>query len=440
MATPENPATVFLINQYSGHGHLDTYARLYSASFLALGYRIVLIAEKEAGIGNYLAARGGDMSKSFAFLARSELHEPAATSRRQIRAVWQQEGLAALSLRIGRKIVSSVLNRVEGSAIVPAVLAKRLRAWAAAVPFTTIVDEVRIASRRLQHPPDLVFFLYLDMMSESAIDCRALTRKLEAPWGGILFHPRARGGDVDSHIERYFLCPNAKGALLLNPHLVEPYGRALPRLTFHAAPDVTESATLAADSSPLLRELAARARGRTIVLQFGTLSPHKRIEDLIEVIRRADPDRYLFAIIGEIFWDAYGGDRSLQAFLDHPPEHAFVRLGFIAEEGELNALIAASDILYAVYADFPDSSNNLTKAAIFEKPLIVADDHLMGERVRQYRLGAAVKARDPTSILAGLEALHGRPKSDFGFAAFRDDHSETALRATLTAAMTSWLR
>ncbi len=459
--TPTKQHTVFLVNQFSQHGHLDMYARIYSACLLGLGYRVVLIGEQEGGVTTWLRERGLAVRESFTFLARGDLQmmlrpigrpdQPSRSScghmspSRIVRlwTVWREQGLGALLVRIGggiRRWASRELNALVKLGILSASVAKRLRFWTVAVPFAAVIEEVALAERQLQLTPALVFFLYLDMMSESKQDCHALEKKLGAPWAGILFHPRLRPKNRKSHIERYFLSANARGALLLNPHLIHTYALALPGLTFAVAPDVTESATLPTDSSSLIADLRMLARARTIVLQFGTLAPHKGIRDLIEVIRQADPNRFYFAIVGELFWDDYEGDEELRRFLRDPPKNLLVRLGFVADERELNSLIAASDILYAVYRDFPDSSNNLTKSAIFEKPIIVADDYLMAERVRQYRLGAVARPGDAASILAGLEALRGCPRSDFRFATFRRDHSVDALRTTLGEAMALWLR
>ena len=55
--SPKKPV-IFLVNQISGHGHLDSYARLYGDCLLALGYRVVLIAGHEGGARQWLAARG----------------------------------------------------------------------------------------------------------------------------------------------------------------------------------------------------------------------------------------------------------------------------------------------------------------------------------------------------------------------------------------------
>jgi hypothetical protein len=112
---------------------------------------------------------------------------------------------------------------------------------------------------------------------------------------------------------------------------------------------------------------------------------------------------------------------------------------YIESERDVNAIIAAEDLLYAVYRDFKDSSNSLTKASIFEKPLLVSDGYLMAERVRADRLGAVVTFGNVAIIAAGLNEVCARPRSEFGFSAYREAHSLDALRERLAASVKAWL-
>jgi hypothetical protein len=304
--------------------------------------------------------------------------------------------------------------------------------------FIEVVQEIGAAERLLDTRPALVLFLYLDMMAEDRGGCRYLEMHLDAPWAGILFHPRCQVEDKSRGPERYFRCGNARGAAFLDANRVDAYAQMFPRSSFGALPDVTDTCTLPG-SSELACRLARRAAGRTIVLQLGSISPHKNIAQLIRVVTHADPDRYFFAIIGEVFWDSFADEAALREFFAAPPQNCLCEPIYIDDERELNSIITSADILYAVYTGFRGSSNTLTKAATFEKPVIVSDESVMGERVRRYRLGATVRNGDVTGIISSLEVLRSRPRSDFGFAAYRCDHSEDALQKDLAKLMSRWL-
>ena len=67
-------------------------------------------------------------------------------------------------------------------------------------------------------------------------------------------------------------------------------------------------------------------------------------------------------------------------------------------ECELNDVISQCDLLFAAYEDFPNSSNILSKAARFRKPVIVRDGYLMAERVREFRMGEVIEAVGDNSV------------------------------------------
>lgn len=362
----------------------------------------------------------------------------------RVQRVWSNEGTRGLAIRLrlySSRFVRKVLSATGIDIALPRLFAT-VDVPALGVDFGPIVDEICAAERLLGYKPVLVLFLYLDMMSEGRAGCSWLESHLDTPWGGILFHPRVTDGaqSQSAGVERYFLCRNARGAVFLNPGSVPVYRRILPKLFFAAVPDVTETAMLPG-SFDMAQELHARAQGRTIVLQFGSLGPHKGVVDLVDVISMADSRHYFFAIVGEVFWDSYEAEdaEKLRNFFASPPENCFVQFGYLDDERQLNALIASVDILYAVYRGvFRDSCNTLTKGAFFEKPVIVSDQYLVGERVRGFRLGAAVQSGDAKSILAGLENVRLRPKAEFGFAAYRQDHSIEALKSALSRALDCW--
>src|SRR5262249_35094209 len=68
-AGSQREPVIVLVNQISQHGHLDMYARLYSACLLELGYRVVLIAQTENRIVEWLRSRSPSHHERFVFLA-----------------------------------------------------------------------------------------------------------------------------------------------------------------------------------------------------------------------------------------------------------------------------------------------------------------------------------------------------------------------------------
>ena len=66
------------------------------------------------------------------------------------------------------------------------------------------------------------------------------------------------------------------------------------------------------------------------------------------------------------------------------------------------ALHSVCDILFGVYHQFAHSSGLLTKAAFFQKPVIVSKGYCMEERVRKYHLGLVVDEGDVSLSVRSL--------------------------------------
>ena len=75
----------------------------------------------------------------------------------------------------------------------------------------------------------------------------------------------------------------------------------------------------------------------------------------------------------------------------------------------------------------------LGKAAAFEKPILVADNYLLGRRVGKYGIGRAVPEHDSRQMLAAAIDLLNNPVPAENFANYRADFSVDKMRETLIA-------
>ncbi len=438
---------VFLYNPISRQGHLDAYARLYARALVELGRRVVLVADGDADAVAYLdrcgvGAPGGFTFVPFAAAEAALAHlavrgigpsHASLPAHRRALAVFAEEGPAGV-FRRGARVLRGAL---------PGPLRRGLDAFAPAPPppdgrllFASMVDRVAGASRVSGVPPALILALYLDLMSERPDDVARLNDPDAVPWAGILFHPRA-AADLSEPTEACFGARSARGALFLVPSAAAAYARRLPHLSFALAPDVADLETRPGPGPPA--EIAARAKGRTVVLLIGTLTPHKGVDTFLDIVVRSDSSRFFFAMVGTVHWEAFGrqADR-LRRFCAAPPENAFVRVGYVGDERDYNAFVASCDVLYAAYLPFGGSSNTLSKAAGFCKPVLVTEGTLMAERVLEFGIGAAAPAGDAAAIARALDELARSPKSAFRFDAYLERHSLDALKAVLADALDRW--
>ncbi|WGD55343.1 hypothetical protein QA641_16580 [Bradyrhizobium sp. CB1650] len=467
--------SIFLVNPVSGRGHLDSYARLYARALLELGYRVVLVAAADGDTSAYLARNDAKLRAAFSFVsfqdARSvALPEPRAAEElttqeepvserctmnvmRRARLVWQEEGAFGVLKRcvsVPRRVLMRLMplsirpqiHRIE-RAIARRLLKTPLACWMhpdlGRLLFSPLLEHVEKAPFIPGVPaPDLIFFLYLDLMAQHEQHVAALDRPGAPPWIGILFHPRL-AKDKTAKIEGYLESRTARGGVFLVPAAVPLYAQTTPQLHFALAPDVGDL-ELPDEPSALAREMRKRAGNRAIVLQIGSITGHKGIPTLLDVIAAADPTRFFFALVGEVFWEHFGGDKArIRSFYARPPENVLLSQGYIKNERDYNDVIAAADIVYAVYRGFDSSSNSLTKAAGLRRPILVSGNTLMGNRVRRANIGAVATEGDAADILKQLCRLAEQPKDSFGFAAYEDEHSLEALKGVLADALPSWL-
>jgi len=458
--------SIYLVNPISGRGHLDSYARLYCRALVELGYEVVLVSETDAGTSAYLERNCPELRERFGFSSfeQAQRWSPAPThseragknAAQRARLVWEDEGLRGLAARcvqVPRRLLRSYvplgiqnnIARIE-RAIVRRFLASRI---ARALNFSADPDAGRILFQTLlghlhkvvtmpgRSAPDLLLFLYLDLMAERSQNIAALDRDAW-PWTGILFHPR-RAAKSEAPLEGYFSSGNARGAIFLVPPAIDPYTAALPHQHFALVPDVADL-ELPASATEMAREIRRRAGDRTVVLQIGSIMAHKGIPALLDVINAADPKRFFFALIGEVYWETFAEqEQRVRLAYERPPENVFAHNGYTQSEREYNSLIKACDVVYAVYQNFNSSSNSLTKAAGMGRPILVAANTLMGERVLASGIGAAAPEGDTAGILAALNQLSERPLESFSFERYADAHSLESLKSVLAKAIPHWL-
>lgn len=444
--TPDiDSPVIYLLNPISGEGHLDTYARLYSAALLKLGYRVVLVADDDGNCLDWLKRKKYQtdnfvVASSVVAYPNVSEYEEGLLSRTW--SVYREKGLFACLKQIGayiyyrsflscymacRKMAGRALDKLP---LLKTFLIKILNRMAR--PYKGYSSEIlhqqiQMAEKSSGLSPSLVFILYSDILDQSYDSWS----KWHYPWVCIRFSPSLGRWCRNGDLEPFFKTPSFYGACFLDEESTALYRDRRAEVPFVTVPDVCDSDFSASDFS-MARELRQKAAGRTVVFAGGGLTSRKGIDDLLKVIARVDPNDYFFAIVGKVYWSTFSNKEilNLQKLYETSPENVFVHFGYLEDERDFNAVMAEADIIYAVYKDFPYSSNLLSKAANFESPLLVSDQHLMGKRVEAYGLGMTVPEGDIDAILGKLDLLR-----DFdvrtGAQAYRKAHSQIVLERVL---------
>jgi hypothetical protein len=263
-----------------------------------------------------------------------------------------------------------------------------------------------VALRQAPWKPDFILSMYSDIWLTHPYYWRK-DLNIPLPWGGIRFMPFKR--DIAGS-EGYFRNSSFRGLCFLDELAVDNYGRRDPEKIFEFVPDVANDA-LPECRLPLVDEMCRLANGRKIVLLCGSIEGRKNVRMFCELSQLADSSQFFFALVGQVHRSTFSVEELslLSTFIEAEAASTFYRDTYFEDESEMNAVINSADVIFAAYRDFSISSNMLSKAAGFRKPILVSDKYLMGARVKQYGIGFAVPEDSAIGILEGLERVIARP-------------------------------
>ncbi len=301
----------------------------------------------------------------------------------------------------------------------------------------SLVHAARQAMRHSPARPALMISMYQDVW-RGGLKAWSGAGRMPVAWAGVRFMPWP--GPDSGRQDGTLRDPRFKGYFFLDQAAVDAYAAALPGLRFAFIPDVTNT-TLPQEPTPLAQDITRRAAGRNVALLCGSIEGRKNLGAFCRMALRADPERWFFAVVGAHIPASFSAqDReALDAFERSPHGNTLNHDAFLPEEAHLNAVIAASDVVFAVYKDFRISSNMPTKAASFGKPILVSGRHLMGSRVRHYGTGLTVDEDDEDAMLNALERLAAEPIAPERFAAYRADFCPQALARALDRGVAAML-
>ncbi len=279
--------------------------------------------------------------------------------------------------------------------------------------------------------PDLVFFPWLDSFLGGNLVSPIIDFIFPYSWSGIYFQPRhlrevkkfsfLRKGPLNPH--SLLSSSNCKSVGVLDEGVSYKLNLSKPIIVL---PDFADSSSpdLNFEILPLIKEKAGK---RKIVALLGALDKRKGLLSLLEIAKVDSSLFFVFA--GRLSKGSFTNVEveKIKDFIDSNPSNCFFYLEFIPGEPQFNALIKACDILYAIY-DYPHSSNILTKAAIFEKPVVASQFHCVGERMKKYNIGKALSPGSVNECISAIKTLtleqdSEKPQRGFDFTLYREIHS-----------------
>ncbi|OAB62063.1 hypothetical protein AY599_22115 [Leptolyngbya valderiana BDU 20041] len=410
--------SIAFIDTNHGSGHHLTYMRGFCKTMLEAGYRVFCFYPDPDAVSDWLEERGTNSLEYFHQVEMPKLKQKDIPFFGQF-----PESLPVLG-RLPQPI---------------AVLAR----WNYAA------RKIREATETVGVEPDLVFFNWLDNYFSYYLSGAIVDRIFPYPWSGLYFRPGSlRFGDRKLPLSNVSLdhwaiakASRAQALTLLDEDIAQQLQGQLPRPVF-PFPDFTDE-TPPQSNYELVREVREKAKGRKIIGLIGSLSKRKGLLTLMEVARRSSDKDWFFVFAGPLSMAMFNQDfdRDLnddyvkfKTFADNHPENCLCRFESIPDDGSFNAVIDCCDVLFAAYENFQYSSNILTKAALFKKPLVVSQGYCMERRVRRFGMGTSIPEGDVEACIDALNRLLEGAHDDslsFDFDGYLKQHSIAYLESVL---------
>ncbi len=440
-----------ICNPISNEGHLDSWHVMFIDLMVKSGWKVIAVTEDPVGLQKKLHARG--LSDADEVIVAGPAVGQRATllsSGRQLWMRWNAYCDARLFQRQWRSrdkhgaLLGQVAAQIADAGVlrVQALIQSLHAAYTAfrrqsrppqGGQVATHIDprdfRQRINQLAAQYPGQIlgVLNMYVDAYMQDQAHWQQFRLAQDIPWMGLCITPS------EEPCEGYYAVPSYRGTCFLDESFYAHYQAVMPHRHFECLPDITETA-LPEHPSPLALEIKRIASGRKIVFMGGSIGKQKNLACWYKLMAMLDPDQWFFVQIGRINKNnlTVEDEAALDRTLSDPPPNLYIRPEYLSDERFFNEIISISDVVFAVYRDFARSSNMLSKAAYFEKPILVTKGCLMGERVDDYGIGQSVSQDDVQDMFDGLLALEHMPELKNNFRRYRQDFSEAIVQAKLS--------
>lgn len=371
--------TVFLVDIYITGHHL-TYIRLFSKLFQQLGYKVIILLPDHA-LNEIEAISFSEYDTPVDVSSFKNTEKPLVkgriSGRNALREKWEMIGNA----------IAINQHKVSGSFF--------------------------------------VFFPYLDPFMGPYLLIKELDKIFPYNWSGLFMNPtNCRVPQSFSWLRKGIFSANH---LLASKNcktifVYDDFSAKL--LTSESGKQIITMPDIIDDSPPnqdfeLVSIIKAKANEKKIISLLGSVSKRKGLITLLGAVELLKNDFFIL-IAGKLDVSTFSESERLfiNETLDQYPDDIFFYNERISSESDFNALVQISNILFAAYINFTASSNLISKAAVFRKPIIVSRGYLMEELVKKYRLGLFVEAGNVNELVSAVITA--------GSAEYVDQYNRTA--------------
>ena len=403
----DSEKTILLFNPVSGKGHLDSWCTLCASVLSDLGYRVQVLTPNSKPVRENLDRSIGQCAniqveflkwqKSSIQTVRSLLLVVVSRSKPVIRII------LFLYSKLIQQRTKELVNETSTGTANPKI-------------FSSILKK---ALKKVEHKPDLVINLYLDMYRTDNRVWDEFFSVTPYRIAGFRFVPSPEP------TEGYLHFKNFGGLCLLEEAAVIRYQSVFERKEFQLLPDATND-DVYLGKCELLEEILLKASGRKIVFLGGAIGGNKNISCWSNIVENLNSSEWFFALVGKQDWSTFTDEDIRGIERAQLRENVFVYDHYVKDERILNLIISKSSLVFAVYRNFHGSSNMLAKSASFSVPIVVSGEFEMGRRVEKFGIGYCVEENNHLQIAAIIEQSSSMPIPQSFFDNYSNVHSRKA--------------
>lgn len=411
--------SIAIYNPISGHGHLDSWCAIFIKLLLESGWKVLAITPDPSRLLNLLEDNNYlDLNRLKVISISNNFpkaHTDTYSEKFSLLTIWKKINLIGYAYVFGEgELVQTKSKKFFDKFIIVSFLSLHFfryflfpllkkRIHTQKIEENSLIYSLRNIECEIENQKfetNIVFHMYLDDLDSHNSKLVSPLPTLKFKWAGIHF-----SSEIGIY-PYYYKHPSIKGIAFLDRDIVNNVANYLPHLQVQYLPDIT-NLQLPQHKPDIVNLIKRNANGRKIVFFGGIIGLRKNLNLWLNLIDKIDLKKWFFVQIGEIdfnnlnarqFWAVY---RKLIA----PPENFLLIPSYIPDESVFNAVISVSDIIFAVYKEFKYSSNMITKASFFKKPILVSNKYLMGRRIQEFKIGACVSEDDLDDVVLGLEKL-----------------------------------
>lgn len=199
--------------------------------------------------------------------------------------------------------------------------------------------------------------------------------------------------------------PQLKTLFCLDPLAVVPLRALGGSSTVVHLPDPVEVSSQPTTVVTALQQELGIAPERKVLLLFGMIDRRKGIYQVLEALQQLSPAQQAqltLLLVGQVAKTDCANIIAIITRIQRDTPLQIVLHNCFVPEDKVPVYFALADVVLALYQHHVGSSGILLWAAATGKPVLASDYGLMGEVVRQHRLGVTVDSTDTSAIATEL--------------------------------------